>query len=49
MTSMPSAAPPAVGEVQYAYYEDLVKITKAFGVGICPVEKDALGVLPAWG
>ena len=33
---------PAVGEVQYAYYEDLVKITKAFGVGICPVEKDAL-------
>lgn len=33
---------PAVGEVQYAYYEDLVQITKAFGVGICPVEKDAL-------
>ena len=33
---------PAVGEVQYAYYEDLVKITRAYGVGICPVEKDAL-------
>lgn len=33
---------PAVGEVQYAYYEDLSKITQAFGVGICPVEKDAL-------
>lgn len=33
---------PAVGEVQYAFYEDLVRITKAYGVGICPVEKDAL-------
>lgn len=33
---------PVVGEVQYAYYEDLVHITKAFGIGICHVEKDAL-------
>lgn len=33
---------PTVGEVQYAYYEDLVTISKAFGIGICHVEKDAL-------
>lgn len=33
---------PAIGEVQYSYYEDLKNITKAFGVGICHVEKDAL-------
>ena len=33
---------PAVGEVQYAYYEDLAHITEAYGIGICPVDKDAL-------
>jgi opine dehydrogenase len=33
---------PCVGRVQYAFYQDQVAIAKAFGVGICPVEKDVL-------
>ncbi|HHY27985.1 MAG TPA: NAD/NADP octopine/nopaline dehydrogenase [Desulfitobacterium dehalogenans] len=33
---------PSVGRVQYAFYQDLVAVAKAFGVGIGPVEEDVL-------
>ncbi|WED27637.1 NAD/NADP octopine/nopaline dehydrogenase family protein [Vibrio sp. DW001] len=33
---------PAVGRVQYAFYQEQVAIAEAFGVGITPVEEDVL-------
>jgi len=33
---------PSVGRVQYAFYQELVAVAKAFGVGICHVEEGAL-------
>lgn len=33
---------PSVGRVQYAFYTEQVAIAKEFGVGIIPVEEDAL-------
>lgn len=33
---------PAVGRVQYAFYQEQVAIAQAFGVGIMPVEEDVL-------
>lgn len=35
-------ASPAVGRVQYAYYQDMVAVAKAYGVGITHIDPDVL-------
>ena len=35
-------ASPAVGRVQYAYYQDMVAVAKAYGVGITDIDPDVL-------